>query len=48
VLLAFEESGPDLADNAASLGFDLPALEAAGSLAVDAIQTRPHGDHHHR
>jgi circadian clock protein KaiC len=26
VLLAFEELAPDLADNAASLGFDLPAL----------------------
>ncbi|MGZ4550386.1 MAG: circadian clock protein KaiC [Blastococcus sp.] len=41
VLLAFEESATDLADNAASLGFDLPALEASGRLAVDAIQLDP-------
>ncbi|HEV7211026.1 MAG TPA: circadian clock protein KaiC [Blastococcus sp.] len=42
VLLAFEESATDLADNAASLGFDLPALEAAGRLVVDAVQLDPH------
>ena len=41
VLLAFEESGPDLADNAASLGFDLPALEADGRLVVDAMRIDP-------
>jgi circadian clock protein KaiC len=41
VLLAFEESGADLADNAASLGFDLPALEADGLLVVDAMQLDP-------
>jgi circadian clock protein KaiC len=41
VLLAFEESGPDLADNAASLGFDLPALEADGLLVVDAMHVDP-------
>src|SRR5688572_11516119 len=37
VLLAFEELAPDLADNAASPGFDLPALEAEGRLVVDAV-----------
>ncbi len=41
VLLSFEESGPDLADNAASLGLDLPALEADGRLVVDAMQLDP-------
>ena len=41
VLLSFEESGPDLADNAASLGFDLAALEAEGRLVVDAMQIDP-------
>jgi circadian clock protein KaiC len=41
VLLAFEELAPDLADNAASLGFDLPALEADGRLFVDAVHIDP-------
>ena len=41
VLLAFEESAQDLADNAASLGLDLPALEASGRLVVDAVQLDP-------
>src|SRR6195952_4880085 len=41
VLLAFEENAADLADNAASLGFDLPALEADGRLIVDAMQIDP-------
>ena len=41
VLLAFEENAEDLADNAASLGFDLPALEAQGSLIIDAMQLDP-------
>ena len=41
VLLAFEELAPDLADNAASLGFDLPALEAEGRLVVDAMRIDP-------
>jgi circadian clock protein KaiC len=41
VLLAFEESRPDLVDNAASLGFDLPALEADGRLVVDAMKIDP-------
>jgi len=41
VLLAFEESADDLVDNAASLGFDLPALEASGRLVVDAVRIDP-------
>ncbi|MEI6624354.1 MAG: circadian clock protein KaiC, partial [Actinomycetes bacterium] len=41
VLLAFEESGEDLAANVASLGFDLPGLEAAGVLVVDAFRVYP-------
>src|SRR5215213_3047072 len=38
VLLAFEESGEDLAANVASLGFDLAGLEADGRLVVDAFR----------
>lgn len=41
VLLSFEELAPDLADNAASLGFDLSALEADGRLVVDAVHIDP-------
>jgi len=41
VLLSFEESSADLADNAASLGFDLPALEADGRLVIDAMHIDP-------
>lgn len=41
VLLAFEENAADLSDNAASLGFDLPALEADGRLIIDAMQLDP-------
>jgi len=41
VLLAFEESAEDLADNAASLGFDLPALTESGRLVVDAVRLDP-------
>ncbi|MDQ1661701.1 MAG: circadian clock protein KaiC, partial [Blastococcus sp.] len=41
VLLAFEENAADLAANATSLGFDLPALEADGRLIVDAMQIDP-------
>src|SRR6195952_88638 len=41
VLLAFKENAADLADNAASLGLDLPALEADGRLIVDAMQIDP-------
>ena len=37
VFVAFEETRDDLVANVASLGFDLPALEAAGSLVVDHI-----------
>ena len=40
VLLAFEESADDLAANMASLGFDLPALVAAGLLFLpETFQT---------
>ena len=35
-LLAFEQSPDDLAANLASLGFDLPAMVAAGQLTVEA------------
>lgn len=38
VLLSFEESGSDLADNVASLGFDLEALEREELLVVDAFR----------
>jgi len=41
VLLAFEESEKDLAANVASLGFDLPRLQADGLLAVDAFRVDP-------
>jgi circadian clock protein KaiC len=38
VLLAFEESAAELADDVASLGFDLAGLEASGRLVVDACR----------
>ncbi|MGB8651483.1 MAG: circadian clock protein KaiC [Mycobacteriales bacterium] len=38
VLLSFEESATDLADNVASLGFDLAELEEQGHLVVDAFR----------
>ena len=41
VLLAFEESSEDLAANVASLGFDLPRLEADNLLVVDAFRLYP-------
>jgi circadian clock protein KaiC len=37
VFVAFEETREDLVANVVSLGFDLPSLEAAGSLVVDHI-----------
>ncbi len=37
VFIAFEETREDLVANVASLGFDLPALEADGSLVVDHV-----------
>jgi circadian clock protein KaiC len=37
VFVAFEESAEDVAANVASLGFDLPKLEADGQLVVDHI-----------
>lgn len=41
VLLAFEESGEELAANVASLGFDLPQMQADGLLVVDAFRVDP-------
>jgi circadian clock protein KaiC len=38
VFIAFEERPEDLAANAASLGFDLDALIAAGKLELDYIE----------
>ncbi|MBB3082897.1 circadian clock protein KaiC [Geodermatophilus sabuli] len=38
VLLAFEESAAELADDVASLGLDLAGLEASGDLVVDACR----------
>ncbi len=38
VLLSFEESADELATNVSSLGFDLPALQREGLLAVDALR----------
>jgi circadian clock protein KaiC len=37
VFLSFEESSKELAQNVASLGFDLPALEKSGKLAMDHV-----------
>jgi circadian clock protein KaiC len=37
VFVSFEETGKDLADNVASLGFDVPGLVAAKKLAIDHI-----------
>jgi circadian clock protein KaiC len=39
VFVAFEESGDDLRANVGSLGFDLSALEADGTLVVDHVDT---------
>ncbi|KQT91564.1 KaiC 1 [Marmoricola sp. Leaf446] len=41
VLLAFEEAAADIATNVASLGFDLPALEAEGKIAIDSFRLDP-------
>ena len=41
VLLSFEEPYEDLVANVASLGFDLPALEREGLLAIDAFHLDP-------
>ena len=38
VLLTFEESAQEIAENVASLGFDLPELERSGRLVVDAFR----------
>jgi circadian clock protein KaiC len=40
VLISFEETATELEINAASLGFDLPALERAGLLSVDHVSTQ--------
>ena len=37
VFISFEESSRELAQNSASMGFDLPALEKAGKLALDFV-----------
>lgn len=41
VFMAFEESTADLAANVASLGFDLPKLEAEGKLVLDHVNVVP-------
>jgi circadian clock protein KaiC len=41
VLLSFEETAADIADNVASLGFDLRELERDGCLVVDAFRVDP-------
>jgi circadian clock protein KaiC len=41
VLLTFEENGDEIANDVASLGFDLPALIEAKKLAVDYIRMEP-------
>src|SRR5690349_18496106 len=38
VLLTFEENGDEIANDVASLGFDLPDLIRAGKLAVDYVR----------
>src|SRR5512136_3508899 len=38
VFMAFEETGKELADNVASLGFDLPALIRRKKVAVDHVR----------
>ena len=38
VLMSFEETAHELADNVASLGFDLPALIAAKKLRIDHVR----------
>jgi circadian clock protein KaiC len=41
VLLSFEETAAELTANAASLGFDLAALEADGRLSIDHVNLAP-------
>ena len=38
VFVSFEESGQDLSDNVASLGFDVPGLIAGKKLAIDHVR----------
>ena len=40
-LLAFEESAPDLAENVASLGWDLEGLQSDGKLVIDHVRVEP-------
>ena len=37
VFVSFEESADDLAANVASIGFDLPGLQAQGKLVIDHV-----------
>ena len=41
VMIAFEESAPDLALNVASLGFDLDGMQRDGTLLIDAVRLDP-------
>jgi circadian clock protein KaiC len=41
VLMAFEESGADLAANVASLGFDLDQMQADGKLSIESFRLDP-------
>jgi circadian clock protein KaiC len=41
VMLTFEESSREIAENVASLGFDLPGLEREGLLVVDGVRLDP-------
>jgi circadian clock protein KaiC len=42
VFVSFEETPADLAKNVASLGFDLPALERSGLIAMEHVMVEPH------
>src|SRR4051794_13404007 len=41
VLMTFEERPEDIANNVASLGYDLPALVAAKKLVIDQVTIEP-------
>ena len=43
VLMTFEESAADVAENVASLGFDLAQIQKDGLLVVDAVHVDPGG-----
>src|SRR5690349_17961474 len=38
VFMAFEETGPELSENVASMGFDLPSLVARKKLVLDHVR----------